>query len=190
MPPSPSPEELAFLESNKSRLSASYHSVHEHDPSSGKGDAPTLFERRNLEYRKTQLSLPNMDSVHSIPRAPSSCRPSFSSSRDTSESVLAEFRYRTTSSRRSGSVWSGDDLSTEATSVWSNAVVRNSLVKDYSSNDSGSESKEEDNSASENSASENSSPEIDLKIHSERKIANARLCDVLRTLFGSNGYKC
>ena len=186
VPPSPSPEQLAFLESNKFRLSALYDSIEEHDLSSDEVDAPTLFE-----HRKTQLSLPNQDFVHSIPSTASSSRPNeqslaIVSSCDTSESAPAEFRHRRTSnpSLPSGSPWSGDDLSTETTSIWSNAVARNSLQNDDTSNDSGSDSKED------KSGSESPSPEINLKVHSERIIANARLCDVLRTLFGSNGYKC
>ena len=161
--------------------------MQEHDPPSGKSGVSTLFERRNLEHRKTQLSLSNPDLIDSISSAPLGSRltrPSLVSSRDTSELVTVEFQGGQTSSPSlpSGSIWSGDDLSADTTSVWSNPVVRNSLVTDDSSNDSGSDSKEE------KSESESPTPEIYFKIHTERIVANARFCDVLRTLFGSNGY--
>lgn len=35
---------------------------------------------------------------------------------------------------------------------------------------------------------ESVTPDIDFHIHTERVIAGSRLCDVLRTLFASNGY--
>ena len=35
---------------------------------------------------------------------------------------------------------------------------------------------------------EAATPDIDFHIHTERVIAGSRLCDVLRTLFASNGY--
>jgi hypothetical protein len=111
-------------------------------------------------------------------------RPSLSCGLDTSRSVPVTFRYRRPSSLPSVSLWSkdGDDLSTENASIWSSAVGGSSLAKGDSSNGSESDSKGEEQSISDNSA-----PEIDFKIKSERKFANARLCDVLRTLFGSNG---
>jgi len=72
--------------------------------------------------------------------------------------------------------------------VWSNNFTRpTSLVagsgftKDESADDSAYDSKDEE-------TVQRTTPEIEFKIKSERKIANARLCDVLRKLFGSNGF--
>lgn len=82
----------------------------------------------------------------------------------------------------------GDDFSTETTSVWSNTLTRptssvagSGFAKEESTDDSAYDSKDED-------TVQRTTPEIEFKIKSERKIANARLCDVLRKLFGSNEF--
>jgi hypothetical protein len=55
------------------------------------------------------------------------------------------------------------------------------FAKDESVDDSAYDSKDEE-------PVQRTTPEIEFTIKSERKIANARLCDVLRKLFGSNRF--
>jgi len=184
VPPSPTPEQLAFLESNKSRHSSSVHSLHSVPPSPR---IPSPFERR--DHRKSQLSLPSLGFAQSILSGPPSAattRPSFASSRETLYSVPPK-----SASVRSQSISSqdGDDLSTETTSLWSNTftqatsfVAGSGFTKDESVDDSAYDSKDEE-------TVQRTTPEIEFQIKSERKIANARLCDVLRKLFGSNGFE-
>ena len=90
---------------------------------------------------------------------------------------------------RSVSSKDGDDFSTETTSVWSNALTRPTssvaepgFAKEDSTEDSAYDSKDED-------TVQRTTPEIEFIIKSERKLANARLCDVLRKLFGSNEFQ-
>jgi SAM-dependent methyltransferase len=67
--------------------------------------------------------------------------------------------------------------------MWSNAVEER--ANDDSSQDEFSQ-EEPPQEETETDVSKKSSPDIDFNIESERKIANARLCDVLRKLFGAN----
>ena len=60
-------------------------------------------------------------------------------------------------------------------------VAGSGFAKDESLDDSAYDSKDEE-------PAQRTTPEIEFIIKSERKIANARLCDVLRKLFGSNGF--
>jgi len=68
--------------------------------------------------------------------------------------------------------------------MWSNAVEEQ--TNDDSSQDEFAEHLVQEDTG-ERESSKKSSPDIEFKIDSERKIANARLCDVLRKLFGANG---
>jgi hypothetical protein len=196
VPASPTPQQLAFLESNKSRLSTSYQSIPESPPSntfnfpSNNFDFPcpkeksmTLFERRRPE-RREQLSL---TSIHSVPTASSTgSRPSFASSQETSISLPVAFRYRRTSSVPSASIWSKEaDLLTPATTTSLDPSRRkmsnaDSMIPRFF---------DEERSETKSVAS-SPSPILNLTTQTERRIANARLSDVLRTLFASNGYPC
>lgn len=190
VPASPSPEQLAFLESNKSRLSNSHHSTRREStsyvirdpPLSPKQSRPaTLFERRRPERRQPQLSLPN---IWSAKTGLKPARPSFASSRDTSVSVRSNFRHQRTSSLPS--TCQDEDLPTPGTSLWSAEIIRRkSSIAESLLSEHGLLM---ENDQSKNHGEDTSSPEFEYKIHDERKIGNIRLCDVLRTLFASNGY--
>ena len=183
VPTSPTPEELAFLESSKSR-SLSYPSTQEaassitKDPPSPKEKHMTLFERRRPELRHPQLSLPNILTARTGVKP---ARPSFASSRDTSTSLPSNFHYRRPSSVRSSAL--DEELSTPATSLWSADIMRRkSSIADSSLTEHGlmvdTVKVQQDTS----------SPEFEYRIETERKIGNTRLCDVLRALFASDGY--
>ena len=205
LPASPTPQQLALFESNKSRLSASYslhnspgsqHPDHpspkaspQHSPNVGFGEPSSskpssLFSRRQPDRRMPQLSLTN---IHAIPgpRSAKHHRTSFTSSRDTSISLPPAFRYRRTSSVVSTGL--DDGLSTPATSMSLDDIRRKMsdsdsfLGKLVKYNLHGSEM--------DGDHQDCVSPEIDFHINTERVIAGSRLCDVLRTLFGSNGYR-
>lgn len=207
VPPSPTPEQLAFLESTKSRHSyqSSKHSpsslLTDHEPPSPTTKVPTILERR-----QPQRSLATLDTTPKIdlPPGPSTFpqRKSYSSSRDTSISTSAG-RFRRTSSLQSSDIGKRDtdDVLTPASSIWStDAVYRRSLIGNSIINKAPIiEFTEAANAAKRHSDTTSSSkdhegeptsdsPEIDFHPETERKIANARLCDVLRTMFGSNGY--
>jgi hypothetical protein len=202
VPLSPTPEQLALLESNKQRFSASC-SLHETTPSRHHDEpSPTatasspkmvstdppspkqssLLSRRRPELRIPQLSLPN---IHTIPgpRSAKQTRPSFTSSRDTSISLPAAYRYRRTSSVTSATM--DDEILTPATSTSIDNIRRKmsdgesflGRLIEYELH--GNEMEGEDHSQS---------PEIDFHSARERVIAGSRLCDVLRTLFASNGF--
>src|SRR5579859_3598803 len=202
VPTSPTPEQLALLESNKQGLSASY-SLHEtttarhHDDASPTATASSpkistagplspkessLFSRRRPEHQIQQISLPNIHTI-SGPRSAKQTRPSFASSRDTSISLPNAFRYRRNSSVTSGTV--EDELLTPATSTSIDNIRRKMsdgesfLGKLIEYELHGNEMEADDRCQS---------PEIDFHSARERVIAGSRLCDVLRTLFGSNGF--
>jgi hypothetical protein len=193
LPPSPTPEQLAFLESSKLRHSTSNLSFHGWnpsfpiDPSTSAEMEFALFERRNPDFRKPQLSLPNIFSVlpsQSGLSSSKSSRPSVSSTQG-----MPFSRPGTSSRERPSSVPSASspikdagELSTVATSIRSNRAIRrgsSSVESSLKTNELDDDEFYKDD--------ESSDSEIDFRIHSERKIANARLCDVLRILFGSNG---
>lgn len=76
--------------------------------------------------------------------------------------------------------------------MWSGVIEGGFLGKDDSSQDEidNTDPPEEGGKEAEEGPieeSKKSTPDIRFDIQSERKIANARLCDVLRKLFGANG---
>lgn len=201
VPPSPIAEQLEFPKSSQSYPSTSSRlPVTTSHPSSTTNDLPalhgrtttsTLFERRTMPGRvKPRLHIPNFAVPTEIQTAPvltKYTRSRYLMSPDTPSSIPRAFKFGEMADNIPSPISSSkDDESSDITSLWSNLLRRQSSYAESilaTSDDNG----EMEAMREEVIEREGSSPAIDFVINSERKIANARLCDVLRTLFGSNG---
>jgi len=202
VPPSPIAEQLEFPKSSQPYPSTSSRlPVTTSHPSSTTNDLPTLhgrtttsalFERRIVTGRvKPRLYIPNFAVPTEIQTAPvltKYTRSRYLMSPDTHSSIPRAFKFGGMADNFPSPISSSkDDESSDITSVWSNLLRRQSSYAESilaTSDDNG----EMEAMREEVIEREGSSPAIEFIINSERKIANARLCDVLRTLFGSNGF--